>query len=174
MRACPSTTALSPTPISCPSPSGWHGMPLYQFIPNLLSISVWKSGTSLISCPTNTSSHPISVSLPDRMSACTPPPKPSPPPRHMGVHSPARTICSSIPRFTGSAMPNCRRSISICSASCWERHCASRDSRGCVDWSSKCDACAFGAGVVRERLARRVSCTPGAEGAPSSACVVKG
>lgn len=142
--------------------------PVYQFIVNRLSISVWKSGRSLISSPLYTSSHPISPSRPARMSACTP--EPPIPPRHIGRHSPARTMLSSMPRLTGSAMPNCRLSVSILRLSCVVRHCERRDSSGCVDWSST-GLDVLGAGVESDRLERSVSWMPGAEGAPRAGWV---
>lgn len=60
--------------------------------------------------------------------------------------------------------------------SCWARQDARRDSRGWADWRAvgEVDVEAFGAGWLRLRLERRVSCTPGAEGAPSWGVVVEG
>lgn len=77
----------------------------------------------------------------------------------------------------GSAMPYCRRSRDILRLSCCVRHCERRASRGCAD-SRLSEALVVealvGADSERLRFERRVSCTPGAEGAPSCAVVVEG
>lgn len=65
-------------------------------------------------------------------------------------------------------MPNCRRSIAIFKLSCWARQCRRRDSSG---WEEEGCGVVEGAGGVMERLERRVSWTPGAEGAPGSGIV---
>ena len=68
--------------------------------------------------PVKTSSQSISQSLPSKTSLCTP----LAPPKTIGLHSPAPVIFRSICRFTGSAMPKLRRSISILRLSCVVRH----------------------------------------------------
>jgi len=124
--------------------------------------------------PLKTSCHPISASLPASTSLESAAPGPS----SAGLHSPARQICSSMARLTGSAMPNARRRPSIFSASWVARHCASRASRGCVDCSGAASGAVslplVGAPTPRFRFVRSVSCTPGAEGAPGLALVCEG
>lgn len=172
---------------------------VYQSIRSLFSISSWKLGGSLNSSPRiptsvvvrpvpdrpnpekdiktgkgenipkNTSSHPISQSLPPstRISSWTLPS--FDPPRTAGRKSPSRTFFSSIPRRTGSAMPYIRRSVSIFIASCVARHASRRASSGWVDTGAGIvRAAADGGpqGAGRVRLSRRVSGRPGAEGAP--------
>lgn len=59
--------------------------------------------------------------------------------------------------------------------SCWERQFARRDSRGCVEAIGEAEVAlwVFGAGVLRARLERSVSWTPGAEGAPREGFVLE-
>lgn len=128
--------------------------------------------------PLKISSQLISVSLPARMSVCTL----ADPPSTCGLHSPSLAIRSSIPRLTGSAMPNVLRSISIFSESWVACQFASRASRGCFDfkqgaWSLLLlllnalldDENVSGA---RDRLVRRVSWMPGTDGAPLTSLVL--
>lgn len=101
--------------------------PFHCPIRTFCSTSSWKPTTPLISCPINISSQPIVVSLPARISSCTPG---TPPPSTIGRHSPSLTVLSSIPRLIGSAMPNVLFRPSNFKASCVAVHCARRDSSG--------------------------------------------
>ncbi|EPE10732.1 hypothetical protein F503_05827 [Ophiostoma piceae UAMH 11346] len=109
---------------------------LPSYIRSFRSISSWNVGTDRVSSPVYTSSQSTVVSRPSRMSSCTlgicellaPLP-----PRASGRHSPSRVIFSSMPRRTGSAMPNDRRSVSMRRASRVASHCLRRASRGCAE-----------------------------------------
>jgi hypothetical protein len=117
-------TSTSSSSSCSPSPSGSLAPPEARCLPNM-SIHIrpcFTSGGAHLgsehNVPWNTSSNPISVSRPWSMSLCTP----LEPPSAAGRHSPACAILSSIPLRTGSAMPNCRLSISIFMRSCVSRH----------------------------------------------------
>lgn len=169
----PSTQRTSPSPSHVPPP-----IKTYNPILSLRSISacIPKSLSSTSSLVPKTSSHAISASRPARISSCTLPAPPLAAFKQFGRHSPPRTMPSSICRRTGSASPNWRRRSCIFSSSWVLRQFARRDSRGWVDCRVVLWVVVDGeaAGWSWFRRARRVSCTPGAEGAPFSGVVCEG